>query len=97
MDHIKGTKLTETGELYALMFRCGKCNTRSIRSFTKNAYHHGVVMIRCEECQNVHLVADNLGWFEDTPTNLENMGEGSVKKVHDPVAIVQFLKTAFGE
>ena len=54
-------------------------------------------MIRCEECQNVHLVADNLGWFEDTPTNLENMGEGSVKKVHDPVAIVQFLKTAFGE
>ena len=22
-------------------------------------------MIRCEGCDNLHLIADNLGWFED--------------------------------
>lgn len=52
------------------MFTCKKCNTKAIRSFTKNAYHNGVVLIRCEGCQNVHLVADNLGWFDDQPKNL---------------------------
>ena len=43
----------------------------------------------------MHLVADNKGWFNDEPTNIENMGEGNVKKVHDPVAIVKFLQTVF--
>ena len=97
LDHLKGTKQSESGELYALMFRCGQCNTRAIRSFTKNAYHKGVVLVRCEGCSNIHLVADNLGWFEDNPTNLDNLGEGKVDKVHDPVAIVSFLKAAFGD
>lgn len=79
------------------MFRCGQCNTQAIRSFTKNAYHHGVVLLRCEGCDNIHLVADNLGWFEDNPTNLDNLGEGKVQKVHDPVAISKFIKAAFGD
>lgn len=79
------------------MFTCKKCNTKAIRSFTKNAYHNGVVLIRCEGCQNVHLVADNLGWFDDQPKNLENLGEGKVQKVHDPVAIAKFIKAAFGD
>jgi len=70
MDQLKGTKQTDTGELYALMFTCGKCNVKSLRSFTKNAYHRGVVLIRCEGCQNVHLVADNLGWFGDNVQNI---------------------------
>lgn len=52
------------------MFTCGKCNTKAIRSFTKNAYHKGVVLIRCEGCQNIHLVADNIGWFGPDPKNL---------------------------
>lgn len=77
------------------MFTCGKCNTKAIRSFTKNAYHKGVVLIRCEGCQNIHLVADNIGWFGPDPKNLQNMGEGKVEKVHDPVAITRFLKAAF--
>ena len=67
---MKGAKLSESGQLYALMFTCGQCNTKGIKSFTKNAYHHGVVMIRCDGCDAVHLVADNLGWFEDDPKNL---------------------------
>lgn len=31
----------------------------------KNAYHKGVVLIKCDNCNKVHLVADNLGWFDD--------------------------------
>ena len=92
VDEIKGTKDVENGQVYVLMSTCGKCNTKSLRSFTKHAYHHGVVLIRCQGCDHVHLVADNLGWFDDKPKNIENMGE--VKKVHDPIAIVKFLKAA---
>jgi protein import protein ZIM17 len=72
MDKLKGTKNTETGELYALMFTCTVCNTRAIRSFTKNAYKNGVVLIRCDGCKKIHLIADNLGWFTDNPTNIED-------------------------
>lgn len=51
-------------------------------------------MLRCAGCQNIHLVADNLGWFEDDPVNIETMNK-DVKKIHDPVAISKFLKEAF--
>jgi protein import protein ZIM17 len=76
------------------MFTCNVCGTKAIRSFTKNAYHHGVVMVRCEGCENVHLVADNLGWFEDEAKNLDDFSKEEVKKVQDPVAVAKFLKTA---
>lgn len=33
--------------------------------FTEHAYLHGVVMVRCPGCQNLHLISDRLGWFED--------------------------------
>ena len=82
-------------ELYVLHFTCSKCNTRSIRSFTKHSYSKGVVLVRCGGCQNIHLVADNLGWFSDEPINIETLHEGQVNKVHDPVAIAKFLNHAF--
>jgi len=47
--------------------------------FTKHSYHHGIVLIRCDGCQGVHLIADNLGWFDDGVSNIEqflkNKGE----------------------
>jgi protein import protein ZIM17 len=41
--------------------------------FTKRSYHHGIVLIRCEGCEGIHLIADNLGWFDDTSINVEDI------------------------
>ncbi len=41
--------------------------------FTKTSYHKGVVLIKCEGCEGVHLIADNLGWFEDSSVNVEDI------------------------
>lgn len=41
--------------------------------FTKKSYHQGIVLIRCEGCEGVHLIADNLGWFEDSSINIEEI------------------------
>ena len=29
------------------------------------------MVFRCGNCENLHLIADNLGWFEDEPVNVE--------------------------
>ena len=30
-------------------------------------------MVRCEGCQNLHLIADNFGWFEEDGVNIEDL------------------------
>ena len=94
MDKVPGVK-AGNGELYVLSFTCNQCQTPSIRSFTKHAYHKGVVLVRCGGCEGIHLVADNIGWFDDKPINVETMHEGQVKRVVDPLAMSQFLNAAF--
>jgi len=32
-----------------------------------------VVLVRCEGCHGVHLMADNLGWFSDDKQNIESI------------------------
>ena len=51
----------------------------------------GIVVVRCQACDNQHLIADNLGWFGDA-VNIEQMlaerGE-EVKRIQadDPEAL----------
>lgn len=59
--------------LLMMMFTCSVCNKRMGRTFSKDSYENGVVLIRCEGCDNLHLIADNLGWFRDEKVNIEDI------------------------
>ena len=49
-------------ELY-MVFTCGRCNTRAVKGFSKQAFEQGVVLVDCPGCNARHLVADRMGWF----------------------------------
>lgn len=64
LTDLPGAK-TGRGKKLAIVFTCTVCETRSAKQFTERAYRHGVVLVRCPGCQNLHLIADRLGYFED--------------------------------
>lgn len=68
------TKRKPTAALLHMVFTCKKCNTRSVKSFSKTAYQTGVVIVTCPRCDARHLIADNLGWFgPDEESNIEKI------------------------
>ncbi|CAG9575093.1 conserved hypothetical protein [Leishmania major strain Friedlin] len=54
-------------------FTCGPCDYRMVKRFSKHAYTKGIVIVECPNCRAKHLLADNLGWMEDTATNIEDI------------------------
>ncbi|CAF1475754.1 unnamed protein product [Adineta steineri] len=55
----------EESKRMGVQFRCKVCNHTLQKTFTRQSYEKGVVIIRCDSCTNLHLIADNLGWFKD--------------------------------
>ncbi|XP_031257360.1 DNL-type zinc finger protein-like [Pistacia vera] len=47
----------------AMIFTCRVCETRSVKTICRESYEKGVVVARCGGCNNLHLIADRLGWF----------------------------------
>jgi mitochondrial protein import protein ZIM17 len=75
------------GKKLAIIFTCTVCDTRSAKQFTENAYQKGVVIVTCPGCQNKHLIADNLGFFEDREDGGWNI-EKAMEKMGQPVTLV---------
>ena len=63
------------GLKYHCTFTCVKCDNRSSYTISKQAYHHGVVLIRCHGCNVLHLFADHLKWFDDKRQTIESIME----------------------
>lgn len=93
LTHEDGGNRREFGKLEGKMrlsFTCKKCKTRTTNKLiSKLAYNKGVVIVRCDGCNNNHLIADNLGWFSEVNgMNIEKLmalkGE-TVRKVMNDV------------
>ena len=73
----------------------GRCQKRSEETFSKQSYHHGTVIIRCEGCRNLHLIADHLKIVSETRVELEDILQGKtiVRKgifLEDRGSVVEF-------
>ena len=70
-----------------MAYTCSKCETKQARTFSKDSYTKGVVLVRCSGCDSLHLIADNLGWFRDDATNIEDImrekGESVITNTSD--------------
>ena len=82
LNDISGIKMrdqTKSG-LLMMMYTCGVCNTKQARTFSKDSYNKGVVIVRCEGCDSLHLIADNLGWFDKDGVKRESINVETLLK-----------------
>lgn len=75
-----GIELKSDKPMLGMFFTCKACDTRSYKQFTKESYEKGVVLVQCPNCKNLHLVADNLDWFQ-SGRNVEELLAAKGKEV----------------
>ncbi|OWZ07118.1 hypothetical protein PHMEG_00020536 [Phytophthora megakarya] len=80
-EHSGAPGVESPGEKFVMVYTCNVCETRSAKTISKHAYYKGVVLVRCPGCENLHLVADRLGWFEDDGTDVESLLQQKGEKV----------------
>lgn len=68
---VSNLKISSRHDL-AMIFTCKVCETRSIKTLCRESYEKGVVVARCGGCNNLHLIADRLGWFGE-PGSVEDL------------------------
>lgn len=76
-----------------LAFTCKVCNERNSYIISKIAYEKGVVIVECQKCKNNHLIADNLKFFRDKKTNIEDiLREKGEKLINSSSNTYEFLE-----
>jgi hypothetical protein len=61
----RGLSATEKSGTLALVTTCGECQTPIRKTFSKQAYEEGLVLVKCDGCGVRHLIADHIGWMGD--------------------------------
>ncbi|CAG9803108.1 unnamed protein product [Chironomus riparius] len=84
-------KVDEIKKLY-LQFTCKKCQERNSYMISKLAYEKGVVIVECQKCKNNHLIADNLKWFRDQKTNVEDLLRERGEKLLNKTNSIEFIE-----
>ncbi|KAH9292934.1 hypothetical protein KI387_041882, partial [Taxus chinensis] len=67
---VSDTKVAKRHNL-AMVYTCRVCETRSVKTMSRESYEKGIVIVRCGGCNNLHLIADRLGWFGE-PSSVED-------------------------
>ncbi|KAH9316848.1 hypothetical protein KI387_018617, partial [Taxus chinensis] len=68
---VSDTKVNKRHDL-AMVYTCKVCETRSAKTMSRESYEKGIVIVRCSGCNNLHLIADRLGWFGE-PSSVEDL------------------------
>ena len=59
---------------------------RPSQVISRKSYDTGVVLVCCDRCENLHLIADNKGFFDDDNVNIETIMRAKGQDVRRMVA-----------